>query len=153
MAVVLAMLGRPGWWAVGWLTKITPGVLGAVWCVSRRDWHGVLVAALWTGGICLVSFVIWPSAWVDWARFLAGTPSSTYTATRELIALALVVIGARRSWWWVMPVALVVSAPVLGGFYILTSLTALARLAPSARGAQRHGALGSAAALPTGSSS
>jgi hypothetical protein len=148
--VVLAATGRGGWSAVGWLTKITPGALLAAWLVSRRDWRGLAAAVTWTAGITLVSFVIWPSAWLDWFHFLTTTSNSPWTAVRGVVALALVLVGGRRGWWWVVPVALVVSAPVLGGLYVLTALTGLARLAPSAQrdpagtGRGRTGALVSA---------
>jgi hypothetical protein len=132
-AVVLAATGRGGWSAVGWLTKITPGALLAGWLVSRRDWRGLVAAVSWTAGITLVSFAIWPSAWFDWYHFLTTTSNSPWTAVRGAVALALVLVGGRRGWWWVVPVALVVSAPVLGGLYVLTALTGLARLAPSAQ--------------------
>jgi hypothetical protein len=133
MAVVLAVLGRAGWWSVGWLTKVAPGALGVVWHVSRFNWRQLLTAAVWTAVVTVVSFVLWPSAWVQWWHFLTGNSSSTYTLTREVAAVILVVIGARLGWWWVIPVALVISAPVLGGFYVLTPLVALVRLAPSRR--------------------
>jgi hypothetical protein len=133
MAVVIAALGRPGWWAVGWLTKIVPGVLGAVWCATRRDWRGVAVAAAWTGGISLVSFVVWPSAWVEWVTFLLAAPSTPMTGVREVAAVVLIVVGVVRKWWWALPVALVLGAPVLAGYYIFTQLAALARLSPKAQ--------------------
>jgi hypothetical protein len=138
-SVVLAATGRGGWSAVGWLTKITPGALLAVWLVSRRDWRGLFAAVSWTAGISLVSFAIWPSAWFDWYDFLTSTSSPPLTAIRGVVALVLVLVGGRRGWWWVLPVALVVSAPVLGGLYVLTALTGLARLAPSAQADARAG--------------
>jgi hypothetical protein len=134
VAAVLAATGRGGWSAVGWMSKVTPGALSAAWLVSRRDWRGCAAAAGWTAAITLVSFAIWPSAWVDWFRFLAGTTTSPWTAVREVIAVLLVLVGAWRGWWWVIPVALVISAPVLGGLYVLTALTGLARLTPATQG-------------------
>jgi len=139
MAVVLAALGRPGWWAVGALTKLVPGGLGVVWCAARRDWPGLATAAAWTVAISLVSYALWPSAWSDWVKFLVAAPSTPATGAREAGAIALIVVGAvRRWWWWALPVSLVLGSPVLAGFYILTQLTALARLSPRA-GAPRHG--------------
>jgi hypothetical protein len=140
-AVVLAATGRGGWSAVGWLTKITPGVFSLAWLFSRREWRGLASAIGWTCGICLLSFAVWPSAWSDWFHFLTTTSTSPWTPPREAVALVLVLVGGRRGWWWVIPVALVIAAPVLGGFYVLTTLTGLARLARSARreGAGRAG--------------
>jgi hypothetical protein len=132
-AVVLAATGRGGWSAVGWLTKITPGVFSLAWLLSRREWRGLASAIGWTCGICVLSFAVWPSAWSDWFHFLTTTHTSPWTPVREAVALVLVLVGGRRGWWWVIPVALVIAAPVLGGFYVLTTLTGLARLARSAR--------------------
>jgi hypothetical protein len=132
-AVVLAATGRGGWSAVGWLTKITPGAFSLAWSFARRDWRGLAAALGWTAGIVLVSLALWPSAWSDWLHFLTTTSMSPWTPVREAAALVLVLVGGWRGWWWVLPVALVVAAPVLGGLYVLTSLTGLARLAPSAR--------------------
>jgi Glycosyltransferase family 87 len=128
--VVLAVTGRGGWSAVGWLTKITPGAFSVAWLLSRRDWRGVAAALGWTAAISLVSFALWPSAWSAWFHFLISTPTSPWTPVREGAALVLVLVGGRRGWWWVVPVALAVAAPVLGGLYVLTALTGLARLAP-----------------------
>jgi hypothetical protein len=132
-AVVLAATGRGGWSAVGWLTKVAPGAFSLAWLFSRRDWRGLASAIGWTGGICLVSFAVWPSAWIDWFHFLTTASTSPWTPVREAVALVLVLVGGRRGWWWAIPVALVISAPVLGGFYVLAALAGLARLGPSAR--------------------
>lgn len=132
-AAVLAASGRGGWSAVGFLTKVTSGGLSVAWLFSRRDWRGLAAAVGWTAGISLLSFAFWPSAWFDWFHFLTSTSTPALTAVRGLAALVLVLLGGRRGWWWAIPVALVVSAPVLGGLYVLTALTGLARLSPSAQ--------------------
>jgi len=130
VAAVLAVSGRAGWWATGWLTKITPGTLGAVWNVSRREWRHLLIQAAVTAGVALVSFALWPSAWADWYHFLRDAPGSGSVLARTLVALVLVAVGGRRGWWWVVPVALVVSAPTIG-VQILAYLCGLARLRPA----------------------
>jgi hypothetical protein len=111
VAAVLAVTGRAGWWAAGWLTKVTPGVLGATWCVGRRDWRGLGMSLAWSGAIAALSFVVWPRAWFDWVGFLRSSPGSPRLAVLTAAALGLALLGARRGWLWVIPVGLLLSAP------------------------------------------
>lgn len=129
VAVVIAILGRPAWWAVGWVVKVTPGVLGAVWCAGRKDWRSLAISLAVTGGVCTLSFVLWPSAWIDWWRFSTSTSGGAFVAVRLVAAITLVWVGARRHWWWVVPVALLVSAPTLGAQDVCY-LAGLVRLKP-----------------------
>lgn len=133
MSAVLAVSGRPGGWALGWLTKITSGALGFVWHGVRREWRELLVGVAWTGGISAASFLLWPGAWVAWFHFLmTSSAGGASLLVRTLVATALVVVGARRQWWWCLPVAFVISAPLVGAKN-LTYLAGLARLRPEPR--------------------
>jgi hypothetical protein len=129
VVAVLGVGGRAGWWSVGYLTKVTPGLVGAAWYAARGQWRLVLVSWAWTGVAAAVSYLIWPDAWHDWIRFLAGS-GTPWTTARLVVGLALVVVGARRGWWWVVPVVLVVSAPVFGQGTV-GYLAGLVRLRPA----------------------
>ncbi len=131
VAAVLGVGGRAGWWAIGYLTKVTPGLIGASWYASRGEWRNLVVSWVWTGAIAAASYVLWPAAWHDWLSFLSasGTP---FAAARLVFGLVLVAVGARRGWWWVVPVALVVSAPVFGQGTI-GYLAGLVRLRPTSQ--------------------
>jgi hypothetical protein len=131
LSVVLALTGRPGWWSVGWFTKIVPGGLGLTWMVVRGEWRDALRAMAWTGGICGLSFAFWPSAWVGWIGFLQHFADSGQAHLRAVAALVFVAVGAYRRWWWTVPVALAIGAPVVADgawLYALMYLTALPRL-------------------------
>jgi hypothetical protein len=131
VSAVLAISGRPAGWALGWLTKITSGALGFVWHGARREWHELVVGMAWTGGISALSFVLWPGAWIAWFEFLlTHSAGGAWVLMRTVAAMVLVMVGARRQWWWCVPVALVISAPMVGAKN-LTYLTGLARLRPS----------------------
>jgi hypothetical protein len=132
LAAVLAMTGRPGAWSLGWLTKITPGALGFVWHAARGTWVEVATGAAWTAAIVIVSFLAWPSAWFEWFAFLQTSSSGAgWVAVRLAAAVVLVVVGGRRNWPYCVPIALVISAPMVG-VKNLTFLAALVRLRPDA---------------------
>jgi hypothetical protein len=128
VAAVLGVGGRAGWWAISYLTKVSPGLIGASGYASRGEWPKLVLSGVWTGAIAAVSYLLWPAAWHDWIRFLSvsGTP---FAMGRLVFGLALVAVGARRGWWWVVPVALVISAPIFGQG-TLGYLAGLIRLRP-----------------------
>jgi hypothetical protein len=114
----------PALWSIGLLTKVTPGV-SLLWFVVRREWRSLAWALGATAAISAVSFVIAPSAWFDWVRFLTtsndtGAGASDWYAflfpplwLRIALAGALVVWGARTDRRWVVPVATVIAMPVI----------------------------------------
>jgi hypothetical protein len=132
VTAVLGVTGRAGWWALGWLTKITPGVIGTVWHTAHGEWRRVVAAFAWTAALAGVSYLTWPEGWHQWTSFLLSTPGSPLVTFRTIAALGLVIIGARRRWWWVLPVALFVSAPTIG-VQNIAYFTGLVRLHPTRR--------------------
>jgi len=114
----------PALWSIGILTKVTPGI-SLLWFVVRREWRSLAIALGATAAISLVSFVIVPGAWFDWAKFLTS-PSATGPVEnssyqwlipplvlRLAVAAALIIWGARTDRRWVVPVATVLAMPVL----------------------------------------
>jgi hypothetical protein len=114
----------PAIWSIGLLTKVTPGV-GLLWFVARREWRSLAWALCATAVIAAVSFVIAPGAWFDWARYLGTSQANGPGASGwyeflfppvwlRLPAAALLVIwGARTDRRWVVPIAMVISMPVI----------------------------------------
>lgn len=121
-AVSIAMLTRPAWSGLLALTKVTPGVVG-LWWVARGEWRAVREAVLFTGFVCLISLVIVPNWWAEWISALSSngagyTGPGYFTVAIPLVprlafAAVLVVIGARRGWIWVLPLAACAALPVL----------------------------------------
>lgn len=128
VVAVVAVAGRAGWWAVGWLTKITPGLLGLTWHVSRRQWRNAGACLAWSAGIAGLSYLVSPDAWHAWVTFLTSAPGTSWVALRLVLALTLVAVGARFGWLWVLPIALVLATPVMGGVQALAYLAGLVRL-------------------------
>jgi hypothetical protein len=135
----------PALWSIGLLTKVTPGV-SLLWFVVRREWRSLAWALGTTAAISAVSFVVSPSAWFDWVRFL-GTSNDTgagasdwYSflfpplALRIVGAAALIVWGARTDRRWVVPVATVIAMPVI---WVTTPAVLMA--VPRLRGKAAHG--------------
>jgi len=114
----------PALWSIGLLTKVTPGV-SLLWFVVRREWRSLAWALGATAAISAVSFVIAPSAWSDWLKFLTtsqetGAGSNDWYSflfpplwLRVVAAALLVVWGARTERRWVVPVATAVAMPVV----------------------------------------
>jgi len=114
----------PALWSIGILTKVTPGI-SLLWFLVRREWRSLAIALGATAAISLVSFVIVPGAWFDWATFLTSSSAtgpvenSSYQwlipplVLRLAVAATLVVWGARTDRRWVVPVATVLAMPVL----------------------------------------
>ena len=129
VCAVLGITGNGGFWAFGWLTKIAPGIIGFTWLGVGRDWRKLGQGVAWTAGITAVSFVIWPSAWVDWVHFLFGSAGggSQYASVRLVLAIGMTAVAARRHWWWALPFLLILGIPVWG-LQSITYLYSLPRL-------------------------
>jgi hypothetical protein len=114
----------PALWSVGILTKLTPGV-SLLWFVVRREWKSLAWALGATAAISAVSFAIAPGAWFDWVKFLTSSQETGAGANdwysflfpplwlRIVAAALLVVWGARTDRRWVVPIAMVISMPVI----------------------------------------
>jgi len=128
----------PAAWALPLLTKVAPGV-GVLWFAGARRWRSFAIAVGATAAISLISFVVAPNLWFDWADVLTGNvdrPIPTEIAiipgplwARTLAAAALAVIGGWRGWRWSVPVAATLALPVpwSSGLSVLVAVIALAR--------------------------
>lgn len=130
-AAVIGMQ-KPAAWSFPILTKVTAGV-GLLWFAVRGEWRRLLKGV---GGLSLIVIVLYaldPAPWHAWLQFLLengdGTPDSrTSFLLRCLLAVLLVVIGARKQWPWLVAPATVLASPVLVGLIPLTILAAIPRL-------------------------
>jgi hypothetical protein len=118
-AVVLG-LRWPAAWAFVLLTKLTPGI-GLAWFAFRRDWRALLQALAATAAIVVVSVAIDPWGWFDWGVLLVsninpGVPWGTIPLpfiVRLPVALGLLWWGAHRDQRWVVPIACMLTVPVV----------------------------------------
>jgi Glycosyltransferase family 87 len=112
-AAIVLSFRAPAAWALPVLTKITPAV-GMLWYPVRGEWRNLAIALGTIGGIVLVSFVLAPSAWFDWIRFLVDSPGrSELLLPRLVLASLLVVVGAATGRRWFVPVAVMLALPVV----------------------------------------
>jgi len=131
-AAAVVGMRRPAAWSFAVLTKVTTGV-GLLWFATRGEWKRLLQGVGATVLIVAVSYAVDPTAWSDWIRFLFenrdGTPDSRVSfVVRCLIAVALVVIGARKQWPFLVAPAMVLASPVLVSVVPWTILIAIPRL-------------------------
>jgi Glycosyltransferase family 87 len=111
------------------LTKITPGLTG-LWYVARWEVKRIAIAAATTVGLVAVTFAVAPQWWIDYAHFLTqggSHPTSLFPA-RVALALVLAVVAARSGRAELLPVAVLLSLPVLGGPTAFSVLAAVPRL-------------------------
>lgn len=138
----------PGTWALVLLTKITPGV-GLLWFVVRREWRSLAIALGTTVAVVVVSYVVWPTAWVQWMEVLGRVAGrdGTWAAVpipfviRFPVAVAVVVWGAWTGRRWTVPVAGMLALPALwyGGLSMLLAVIALREPVEPARPMGRFG--------------
>ena len=138
----------PGTWALVLLTKITPGI-GLLWFVVRREWRSLAIALGTTAAVVAVSYLVWPTAWTQWAEVLTRVAGrdGTWAAVpipfivRFPLAVALVVWGAWTGRRWTVPVAGMLALPALwyGGLSMLLAVIALREPVEPARPIGRFG--------------
>lgn len=117
-AAVAFGLAYPACWAFPALTKIAPGV-GMLWFLLRREWRHFATASVTTVVLALISLLITPRNWADWAQLLLRSlsvapsmgPYFSSAPLRLLLSLVLVAVAAQRSWRWLLPVAVCLSLP------------------------------------------
>jgi hypothetical protein len=111
------------------LTKVTPGVLG-LWYLARREYTRFAIAAATTLGLVAVSLVLVPGWWVDYVHFMTSGSShaSLWFPARLVAAVVLTVVAARLDRPVLVPFAVLLSLPVLGGPSGLSVLAAVPRL-------------------------
>jgi hypothetical protein len=123
LLLALAVVGGfrwPGLWSFVLLTKVTPGI-GLLWFAVRREWSALWIALAATVAIVLISTVAAPAAWREWFAVLVQNVGSPVTSgsipipvpVRFPIAIAMIVWGARTNRRWVLPVAALLSLPVI----------------------------------------
>ena len=123
-AVVVAYgLRYPALWAIPALTKITP-CLGPVWFLARGEWRKLAACVAWIGAVVGVSLVASPELWREWLEFLRENLSGSNAVlggsllpplvVRAPATLVMVAVGARFDKYWVIPVGMILIAPVFG---------------------------------------
>jgi hypothetical protein len=132
-AAVVLGFRWPAAWAFILLTKVSPGV-GLLWFAVRREWRSLAISLIATALVVGASFVIAPSAWFEWIQVVATRNPGTADqhavltwlplAVRLPVAAALVVWGALMDRRWVLPVAVLVSMPVIwpNSFVVLLAI-------------------------------
>ncbi|MCU6479046.1 glycosyltransferase family 87 protein [Arthrobacter sp. A2-55] len=131
-ATAVVGMRKPAAWAFAVLTKVTTGV-GFLWFAARGDWKRLFQGV---GGMVLIFAIFYaidPTAWNAWVRFLFnyrdGTPDSSISfIMRCIIAVVLVIVGARKRWAFIIAPAMVLASPVLVSFIPWTILAAIPRL-------------------------
>ena len=117
-AAIVIGLRHPATWAFPILTKITPGV-GVLWFGARREWRSAIVAVGTAAIIAAVSFAIGPDLWFAWLARMrgdTGTAGDTYLlvlVARVGAAALLVVVAGMIGRAWLIPIAVLVSLPIL----------------------------------------
>ena len=143
VVVVAIALGFrwPALWAIVLLTKPTMGI-GLLWFAIRREWRALGIALGTTLAIAGVSFLVNPTAWLDYVRTVAsanptpGWPFPWPIWARLPVAIPLVIWGAWSSRPWAVALGSIVAAPRL---YFLSPvmLLGLLPLLPNATFARR----------------
>jgi hypothetical protein len=121
-------------WSLLLLTKVTPGVV-LLWFVVRREWRNLAIALGATTAISAASLIIAPEMWWQWLGFLTSTPMANIRVfhfgaqlpIRLIMAAAIVIYGARTNRRWTVPVAAVISLPVIwfNGLALLAAIVPL----------------------------
>jgi hypothetical protein len=131
----------PGAWAFVLLTKVTPGV-GLAWFVARREWRQLAIALLVTGAIAAVSFVLAPGVWADWYRVLRndGGNESGRLIPRLVVAAGIAAWGGFTNRRWAVPLAAMLSLPVIWSDSFAMLLGCVAVSGPARRVSSRGSA-------------
>jgi hypothetical protein len=124
----------PAAWALPLLTKVTPGV-GVLWYAARGEWRAFATAVAVAAAIVLVSFAVAPSLWFGWVSVLTshhpaailGVVPEPGPLVRTLLAVLLVLWGARTDRAWVLPASMALAQPDIG-LGVLALFAAVPRL-------------------------
>jgi len=119
-AAIVLGFRYPWTWAFVLLSKVTPGV-GLTWFVARREWRSLAIALGATVLIATLSFVIAPSAWIEWVRFLAAQTGGVQPTNSLAIPLSIrLPIAIAIAWWggrtdraWTVPLSALIAAPAI----------------------------------------
>jgi hypothetical protein len=133
-------LRRPALWAIPVMLKLTPAV-GLIWFAARREWRNLGVAVTVVAVVTAISLYIAPGAWMDWVGLLgrghaASFPDTAVSrAVRLIAAFALTVYAARTDRPRLLPLTLLLAAPMLS-LNGIAVFAALAHLEPGRRSAR-----------------
>ena len=139
-AVIVLGFRWPAMWAFNVLTKVTPGV-GLLWFLIRREWRRLGLAVGVTAAIVTASFLLSPTAWLDWYVFLTGsTGSGELLYPRLVLSVAIVALGAWTGRAWTVPIAVWIALPVvwIESWVILLAVIRLREPLPSAPSLSRR---------------
>lgn len=119
--LVLGLSSGPAWVPVG-VTKVT-SCLGPLWFLARGEWQPLRRFLTWMALLCGISIALSHHLWLQWFQFLRdnanGTPGMFTEllpplAVRLVLATALTVYAARTNRSWILPIAMLIAAPVPG---------------------------------------
>lgn len=142
-AAVVLGFRHPAAWCMVLLTKVTPGI-GLAWFAVRQEWRALGIALVATLAAILLSVLVAPRLWGEWLELLAtnstGSPQGLYVpvplALRLVVALVLVIWGARGNHRWTVPAAAFLALPIIwlyDGLAVLAGVAGvLYRMRPSA---------------------
>lgn len=136
LALMLVFAFRyPAAWALALLTK-PPMAIGCLWFVVRGEWRHLRTVALSTLAVVLVTLPFAPHLWLTWLRLLTSGdvhPVGGFAvyAVRLVIAMAVIIVAARKNCAWLVPVGLVIGMPMFdpAAFGLLAAIPRL-RTAP-----------------------
>ena len=137
-AAIVVGLRHPAAWSFVLLTKLTPAI-GLLWFLLRGEWRRLGTALAATGAIAVVSYLLAPQLWAEWAQVLAANAGGVIhrprgpwlpqpLPLRVAVAAALVAWGALANRPATLAVAAVLALPVVWG----TSLAMLVAVVPLA---------------------
>lgn len=121
-AAVVAGFRYPASWAFVLLTKASMGV-GLVWFAVRREWRSLAIALGATAGVAAISVALAPALWSQWLEVLTRNQTPVVTIwtlpgplwLRMVVGAAIVVVGARTSRPWTVPIGASIALPVAWG--------------------------------------
>jgi hypothetical protein len=125
-AGVVATVRHPAAVAIPALTKIGPGTaLG--WHVFRREWRAAAIGVASCLVVFGISFVLSPSAWIDWVGWIARNYGSSPIPLLPIpflirfpVGVAIVAIAARTDRRWLVPIGAGLCIPADYGAGFLT---------------------------------
>ncbi len=143
IAAAIALGFRFPWtWSFVILSKLSPGI-GVLWFAARREWRSFAVALGATAVISAVTLVFAPDYWVDFVRSIQSNLNEPQyfsipppAPIRIPIAIVLVIWGARTDRPWTVPVAAMLSLPIIWPHGLTVALAAIPFLRRGDRGAR-----------------
>jgi hypothetical protein len=138
-AAIVASLRNPALWTMPLLTKPTMGV-GLLWYAFRREWRSLVVALAATILVVLVSFLLAPHLWFDFAQFALrnGAMNSELPLVpvplpiRMAMSVGLLLWAAPRDYRWAVPLAAGWAIPLLyAGTYVAIWIGAIRLVRPA----------------------